>query len=97
VLAIFDEPGTDDRQQGQCPPAAEVDSAALERLSSREREIAVLVLDGFRDKEIAARLRLATSTVSNYLQRIYRKLDVRGRTELVHVLLNGEPTKDATE
>ena len=51
-----------------------------------ERELAVLqaLAQGNSNKEIAASLWLAEQTVKFHLTNIYRKLNVRGRTEAVH-------------
>lgn len=63
-------------------------SPALQRmhesqpLSSRERQITLLAVQGLRDKEIAERLVLSERTVSNHLYRTYRKLGVKNRREL---------------
>jgi DNA-binding CsgD family transcriptional regulator len=51
-------------------------------LSAREREIAELVAAGRRNAEIAEALFLSVRTVEGHLQRIYRKLGIRSRTQL---------------
>jgi DNA-binding NarL/FixJ family response regulator len=52
-------------------------------LSSREEEIVQLVAEGLSNREIAQRLRLSDHTVKNHLFRIFDKLGVSSRTELV--------------
>ena len=66
-------------------PARRVDSI-IETTGLTEREIAVLqaLTNGQSNKEIARSLWLAEQTVKFHLTNIYRKLDVRGRTEAVH-------------
>jgi DNA-binding CsgD family transcriptional regulator len=59
----------------------------LAPLTPREREVAALVVDGLADREIAERLYLSHHTVSQYVKRIYRKLDVDSRVALTRVLL----------
>lgn len=54
-----------------------------DRLTPMEATIAERVRAGLRNKEIAAELFVAESTVEAHLTRIYRKLDVRGRQQLV--------------
>jgi DNA-binding CsgD family transcriptional regulator len=54
----------------------------VERLSSREREVALLAANGLTSREIAERLFVSKRTVDNHLQRIYTKLGVTGRHEL---------------
>jgi DNA-binding CsgD family transcriptional regulator len=51
-------------------------------LTAAEVEIAALIAAGRTNREIAAQLFVAVSTVEAHLTRIYRKLDLRGRTAL---------------
>ena len=51
-------------------------------LSAQERRIAELAADGTTNKEIAAALSLATSTVESHLYRIFRKLAITRRAAL---------------
>jgi DNA-binding CsgD family transcriptional regulator len=48
----------------------------LYRLSTRERELFDLALEGFANRAIASQLDLALGTVKNYKRRLYRKLGV---------------------
>ena len=59
---------------------------AIEEKGLTEREVAVLraLAQGQSNKEIARTLWLAEQTVKFHLTNIYRKLDVRSRTEAVH-------------
>lgn len=52
-------------------------------LTVREQEIAGLAAAGFASRLIAGRLGLSIRTVDNHLGRIYRKLGVHGRAELM--------------
>lgn len=52
-------------------------------LSERERDVVQAIVDGLGDKQVAARLDLSVETVRTYVKRIYRKLQVSSRTELV--------------
>lgn len=52
------------------------------RLSFRERQIVNLVRQAKLNKEIAYELRLAEGTIKEYLNRVFRKLGVKNRTEL---------------
>lgn len=56
-------------------------------LTTAESEIADLIAAGRSNREIAAQLFLAVSTVEAHLTRIYRKLDLRGRTALTSWVL----------
>jgi two-component system nitrate/nitrite response regulator NarL len=51
-------------------------------LSCREAQVVALVRQAKANKEIAYELSLTEGTVKEYLARIYRKLQVRNRTEL---------------
>jgi DNA-binding NarL/FixJ family response regulator len=62
----------------------EVQSAPKkELLSVREREILQLVADGNGNQQIAQKLCLSVKTVEAHKAHIMRKLNVRGRTELI--------------
>ena len=51
-------------------------------LTAVEAEVARLVHAGLNNREIAARLAMATRTVELHLTRVYRKLGLSGRREL---------------
>jgi len=55
----------------------------FDRLSSRERQVARLVLKGKSNKMIASALGITESTVEFHLKNIYTRLNVRSRMELV--------------
>lgn len=55
----------------------------LEALSARERAVASLAQRGLRNKEIADELGLTEGTVKVHLHKVFEKLGVRGRTELI--------------
>jgi DNA-binding NarL/FixJ family response regulator len=52
------------------------------RLSFREQQIAHLIREAKSNKEIAQELRLTVGTVKEYLFHIFRKLDLKNRTDL---------------
>ena len=52
-------------------------------LSSREREVVGLIGKGLRNKEIAQRLHISEPTVKSHLNRIFQKLNVKSRAELI--------------
>lgn len=56
------------------------------QLSARESEVAAALSSGKATNEIAKELRIAPSTVSGHLQRIYLKLGVHSRAELRELL-----------
>jgi DNA-binding NarL/FixJ family response regulator len=61
-------------------------TASGDELTPSERQIAELVAEGKTNKEVAALLVVADRTVESTLTHIYRKLNVRSRTELARKL-----------
>jgi len=57
-------------------------------LSAREREVIQYVASGMTNREIAQALKLSPHTVKNYLFRIFEKLGVSNRTELLALTMN---------
>ncbi|MFI6012216.1 AAA family ATPase [Streptomyces sp. NPDC051243] len=58
---------------------------ALEGLASMERQVAALVMEGATNREIAARLFISVKTVEATLTRVYRKLGIRSRVDIVRL------------
>jgi DNA-binding CsgD family transcriptional regulator len=58
-------------------------------LSQREKDLAVLLLKGKSNKEIAYILDLSLHTVKSYMKLLSRKLEVSGRTQIVSRLVSG--------
>lgn len=52
------------------------------QLSQREREIIVLIAQGYKNKEIAEKMFITEQTVKNHLHNVFDKLDVSDRLEL---------------
>lgn len=65
-------------------------TAAASELSPTEERLARLVADGLTNKEVAERMFLSVKTVEANLSRIYRKVGVRSRAELVRAM-DGNP------
>ena len=55
----------------------------FDALSARERAVASLVQRGLRNKEVASELGLTEGTVKVHLHKVFDKLGIRGRTELI--------------
>jgi two-component system nitrate/nitrite response regulator NarP len=55
----------------------------IENLSAREQAVVGLVVQGLRNREIASMLGIAEGTVKVHLHKVYEKLGVGSRTELV--------------
>ena len=58
-------------------------------LTTRERQIILVLSDGVTNKEIGRRLRLAEGTVKVHLHHIYRKLGIANRTALAVLAHSG--------
>ncbi len=69
--------------------------AAMEGLSRREREIARLLVAGYSGVNVAAIAGLSENTVRTYVRRLYQKLDVNNRADLVRKLMSPEPKMTA--
>mgnify|MGYP001598506416 CR=1 FL=1 len=55
----------------------------MSALSDREKEIVHLIAHGYRNKEIASKLFISEPTVKTHLNRIFRKLDIQSRHQLI--------------
>jgi two-component system nitrate/nitrite response regulator NarL len=62
----------------------------IELLSARERQVIQHVAGGLSNREIAHTLSLSPHTVKNYLFRIFDKLGVSSRTELLYLTMNNQ-------
>jgi len=67
-------------------PGEQVPVPVADGLTQREREVALLVADGLRSREVAERLGIASQTVKSHLKTIFDKLGVRNRVELARRL-----------
>jgi DNA-binding NarL/FixJ family response regulator len=64
-------------------PPLVTDAKGTILLSSREQEIASKVAEGMRNREIAELLRVSEHTVKNHLFRIFERLGISSRAELI--------------
>jgi DNA-binding NarL/FixJ family response regulator len=67
------------------PEPSQVDAAALQALTEREREVLGLVAHGLSNSEIAERLVVSPATSKTYVSRLLAKLDARDRAQLVAI------------
>ena len=64
--------------QQQPPPANE----RAERLTAREREVALLVAGGLTNRQIAKELSISERTAGNHVAKILKKLELRSRAQI---------------
>lgn len=77
-------------------PVRVVASTDNNLLSQRESEVANLIVEGLPTKDVAVKLGITEHTVSNYIYRIYNKLGISSRVELVLYLTKQQHTRVAT-
>jgi DNA-binding CsgD family transcriptional regulator len=77
-------------------------------ITQREREVMELIVQGKSNKEIEERLFISFSTVKNHAYSLYRKLGVKSRAQLIHLVMvsasrsaevagpEGGPARDGT-
>jgi DNA-binding NarL/FixJ family response regulator len=66
------------------------DPTTSEQLTPQELQIALLVADGLTNRDVGARLFLSVKTVEFHLTRIYRKLQIHSRSELVRRMVGAD-------
>jgi DNA-binding NarL/FixJ family response regulator len=70
------------------PTVRAVDANGLDLLSKREMEVVRSLAEGLTNREIAERLGLSQHTIKNYLFRVFDKLGVSSRVELLFMTLS---------
>lgn len=63
-------------------------ASALDELTPQELRVAMLVGRGLSNRQVAGALFVSSRTVEAHLRQIYRKLDLRSRTELAGLVAN---------
>ncbi|SCL14064.1 regulatory protein, luxR family [Micromonospora nigra] len=82
------DPGGD----GPAYPAAVETPGMEDGLSEAERRVAALAAQGHTNRQISSKLFITVSTVEQHLTRVYRKLDVKRRTDLpARLVTHAEP------
>jgi DNA-binding NarL/FixJ family response regulator len=70
---------------------------AAGELTATEARVATLVARGLRNREIGQTLFMSVATVEAHLTRIYRKLEIRSRSELARLVTEGGWAVDVGE
>jgi len=73
--------------KGEDEEPTEAKTGKRVRLSNREQQVLKLVAFGYTNKQIANNLELSVKTVEEYRARMQRKLEIKGRAELVRYAL----------
>lgn len=76
-------------ERGKAQPVAQ---AAEQPLTPTEHQIVALLCEGLTNPQIAERLCVSSRTVQGHLLKVFRKVRVSSRTELVARSLRGELT-----
>ena len=76
----------------QVPSLRVLNAQGTNLLTPREEQVVALVAEGLGNRQIAAELSLSEHTIKKYLFRIFEKLGVSSRVELVlYAVNNGDP------
>lgn len=75
---------------GMATRSTQINSSHLDKLSAREKEVALAVAGGASNKEVARRLEISERTVKAHLTAAFERLGVRDRLQL-SLLINGTP------
>jgi len=70
------------------PSVRAVSANGVNLLSKREAEVVRCLADGLTNREIGQRLKLSQHTIKNYLFRVFNKLGVSSRVELLFMALS---------
>jgi DNA-binding CsgD family transcriptional regulator len=81
--------------EGDAAEKEAVAAAGLEELTAHELQISRLVAYGMTNREVAAKLFLSPKTIEYHLSQIYRKLDLRSRTQLASLMASEMPEAKA--
>jgi DNA-binding NarL/FixJ family response regulator len=78
------------------PLVRAINHKGLDLLSARERQVVQYLAAGMTNREIAESLGLSRHTVKNYLFRIFDKLGVSSRTELLYLTMSSPRIQDSS-
>jgi two-component system, NarL family, nitrate/nitrite response regulator NarL len=70
------------------PSVRPLAASALNQLSARELDVVTCLAEGLSNREIAQRLKLSRHTIKNYMFKIFDKLGVSSRVELLFYVLS---------
>lgn len=79
----------------EVPSLRVVNTLGVKLLTPREEQVVALVADGLSNREVARELRLSENTVKKYIFRIFEKLGISSRVELVLYALSHGAVRNA--
>ncbi len=78
-------------KKNSIPPGTTIEQLIRDEIiTEREKEIITLILQGKSNKDIEDELFISLGTVKNHLYNIYKKLNVKSRTQLVSIVRSEE-------
>jgi DNA-binding NarL/FixJ family response regulator len=78
----------------EVPSLRVINSAGISLLTPREEQVVALVAEGLSNRLVAGELNLSEHTIKKYLFRIFEKLGISTRVELVlYAVNNGDPRR----
>ncbi len=80
--------------------AQEEKQARTDKLTAREKELCLLLVEGYTLKESAQKLGVKYSTVNTHMNAVYRKLGINTRAELIinyRYLVNAQSNGNAVD
>jgi ATP/maltotriose-dependent transcriptional regulator MalT len=100
ALGVFERVGATpwaDRARSELRASGETarkrDPSTQQQLTSQERQIARLAIQGLTNQQIAGQLFLSTHTVGYHLHKVYAKLGITSRAELDRLHLDDDPSR----
>ncbi|WP_141228330.1 response regulator transcription factor [Anaeromicrobium sediminis] len=76
---LFDKKSTDEKLKEFCIKYS---------LTSRQREIIELIIDGYSNKEISSKLHIAEGTVKIHIYNIFKKTDISSRNQMLKKIMD---------
>ena len=93
---MFPGPGTlawAERARGELRVSGETPgkrgATTLDRLTPQQLQVVRAVSQGLTDREVAAQLFISPHTVDYHLRKVFRKLGISSRAELIRLALTG--------
>lgn len=81
------------------PSTAVLKANGLDKLSKREHQVVEWLAQGLSNREISKRMALSPHTIKNYIFRIFEKMGVSSRVELLFLILsqNNDNNREGTD